>query len=30
MDRYRTMLAALARKDGVPLGKRVDRVKSSC
>jgi beta-N-acetylhexosaminidase len=30
MDRYRKMLAALARKDGVPLGKRVDRVKSSC
>jgi beta-N-acetylhexosaminidase len=30
MDRYRTMLAALARKDGVPLGKRVDRVRSRC
>jgi len=30
MDRYRSMLAALARRDGVPLGKRVDRVPSSC
>ena len=30
MDRYRTMLAALARKGGVPLGKRVDRVRSRC
>ena len=30
MDRYRTMLAALARRDGVPLGKRVDRVSSKC
>jgi hypothetical protein len=30
MDRYRVLLAALARRDGVPLGKRVDRVRSSC
>jgi beta-N-acetylhexosaminidase len=30
MDRYRAMLAALARRDGVPLGKRVDRVTSNC
>jgi beta-N-acetylhexosaminidase len=30
MDRYRTMLAALARADAVPLGKRVDRVPTSC
>jgi beta-N-acetylhexosaminidase len=30
MDRYRALLAALARKAGVPLGKRVDRVASSC
>ena len=30
MDRYRAMLAALARRDGVPLGKRVDRVSSKC
>jgi beta-N-acetylhexosaminidase len=26
MDRYRTLLAQLARRDGVPLGRRVDRV----
>jgi len=25
-DRYRALLAALARRDGVPLGRRVDRV----
>jgi beta-N-acetylhexosaminidase len=30
MDRYRALLAALARKDGIPLGKRVDRVSSKC
>jgi N-acetylmuramoyl-L-alanine amidase len=30
MDRYRKLLAALARKDGVRLSKRVDRVKSRC
>jgi N-acetylmuramoyl-L-alanine amidase len=30
MDRYRTMLAALARRYGVPLGKRVDRSSSTC
>jgi beta-N-acetylhexosaminidase len=30
MDRYRALLAALARKDGVALGKRVDRVRSRC
>ena len=30
MDRYRRLLAALARSDGVPLGKRVDRVSSRC
>jgi beta-N-acetylhexosaminidase len=30
MDRYRMLLAALARKSGVPLGKRLDRVSSSC
>jgi beta-N-acetylhexosaminidase len=30
MDRLRTKLAALARRDGVPLGKRIDRVASSC
>jgi N-acetylmuramoyl-L-alanine amidase len=30
MDRYRSLLAALARRDGVPLGKRVDRVPSGC
>ena len=28
MDRFRTMLAALAKRDGVPLGKRTDRVAS--
>jgi beta-N-acetylhexosaminidase len=30
MDRYRGLLAALARKDGVRLGKRVDRLVSKC
>jgi beta-N-acetylhexosaminidase len=30
MDRYRALLAALARKDGVRLGKRLDRVSSKC
>ena len=30
MDRYRTLLAARARRYGVPLGKRVDRVRSTC
>jgi N-acetylmuramoyl-L-alanine amidase len=30
MDRYRAGLAALARKAHVPLGKRVDRVRSTC
>jgi beta-N-acetylhexosaminidase len=30
MDRYRSMLAALARHDHVPLGKRVNRVASRC
>jgi N-acetylmuramoyl-L-alanine amidase len=30
MNRYRALLATLARKDGVPLGKRVDRVRSRC
>jgi hypothetical protein len=30
MDRYRALLAAMARKAGVPLGKRVDRVRSAC
>jgi beta-N-acetylhexosaminidase len=30
MDRFRTMLAALAKRDGVPLGKRIDRVPSPC
>jgi hypothetical protein len=30
MDRYRRLLAALARREGVELGKRVDRVASSC
>lgn len=30
MDRYRKLLAALARREGVPLGKRVDRVASTC
>jgi N-acetylmuramoyl-L-alanine amidase-like protein len=30
MDRYRALLAAAARRDGVPLGKRVDRVVSPC
>jgi len=30
MDVFRARLAALARRDGVPLGKRVDRVRSSC
>jgi beta-N-acetylhexosaminidase len=30
MDRYRSMLASLARRYGVALGKRVDRVSSAC
>jgi N-acetyl-anhydromuramyl-L-alanine amidase AmpD len=30
MDRYRAMLAALARRDGVPVGKAVDRTRSAC
>jgi beta-N-acetylhexosaminidase len=30
MDRYRSLLAALAMRDGVPLGRRVDRVASQC
>jgi N-acetylmuramoyl-L-alanine amidase len=30
MDRYRTLLAALAGREHVALGKRVDRVRSSC
>jgi beta-N-acetylhexosaminidase len=30
MDRYRALLAAAARKAHVPLGKRVDRVRSAC
>jgi N-acetylmuramoyl-L-alanine amidase len=30
MDRYRALLAALAHRDGVPLGKTVDRVASHC
>ncbi len=30
MNRYRLLLAALAKSDGVPLGKRLDRVSSSC
>jgi beta-N-acetylhexosaminidase len=30
MDRYRTLLAALARQDKVTLGKRVDRIASRC
>jgi hypothetical protein len=30
MDRYRALLAVLARRDRVPLGKRVDRVRSRC
>ena len=30
MDRYRALLAALARRDGVPLGKHVYRVRSRC
>jgi beta-N-acetylhexosaminidase len=30
MDRYRTMLIALAGRYHVPLGKRVDRVRSTC
>jgi N-acetylmuramoyl-L-alanine amidase len=30
MNRYRALLAALARRDGVPLGKPVDRVSSRC
>ena len=30
MDVYRAKLAALAAREGVPLGRRVDRVRSSC
>src|SRR3954469_8764007 len=30
MDRYRTQLAAVARRDGVPLGRRTDRIASTC
>ena len=30
MDRYRSLLVAVARRYGVPLGKRVDRVSTSC
>jgi N-acetylmuramoyl-L-alanine amidase len=30
MNRYRTLLAARARRYGVPLGKQVDRVASTC
>jgi N-acetyl-anhydromuramyl-L-alanine amidase AmpD len=30
MNRYRALLAALAHRDGVPLGKPVDRVSSRC
>ena len=30
MDTYREMLATLARRYGVPLGRRVDRVSSGC
>jgi beta-N-acetylhexosaminidase len=30
MDRYRALLAGLARRDGIPLGKRADRVSSRC
>jgi N-acetyl-anhydromuramyl-L-alanine amidase AmpD len=30
MHRYRRLLAALARREGVALGKRVDRVASTC
>ena len=30
MDRYRSLLAALAMRDGVLLGRRVDRVASQC
>ena len=30
MDRYRALLAAVARRDGIPLGKRVDRIASRC
>jgi hypothetical protein len=30
MDRYRALLAALAKQDKVPLGRRVDRVASRC
>jgi len=30
MNRYRALLADLARRDGVALGKRVDRVRSRC
>ena len=30
MDRYRAMLAALARRDGVQVGRTVDRTRSAC
>jgi len=30
MDRYRGLLATVARRGGIPLGKRVDRVASRC
>jgi N-acetylmuramoyl-L-alanine amidase len=30
MDRYRAMLAALARRDGVQVGQTVDRARSAC
>ena len=30
MNRYRALLAALARRDGVPVGRRVDRAASRC
>ena len=30
MNRYRALLAQLAHRDGVPLGKPVDRVSSRC
>ena len=30
MNRYRALLAARARRDGVALGRRVDRIASSC
>jgi N-acetylmuramoyl-L-alanine amidase len=30
MDRYRALLAQLARRDGVPLGRRIDRAATAC